>query len=491
VDSQDARRQSVASALARAGYDVRVAERLERIAHDARVLRPDLVIIGFSPDASAAALAAIAELQKRDPRLPILVIVSGGSEALAVSAFRMGVKDYFCDPLDVASVEASARRCLATAGPDRTSDGSPAAATPLIAGNGAMRHITEYLNRVAESDSTVLITGETGTGKELAATLVHERSRRRKARFVSMNCAAIPEGLLESELFGHESGAFTGAAGRREGLLQVAERGTVFLDEIGDMGAQAQAKILRAIESREVYRLGAKRQCVWTLQMIATGQDLRRAVGRPLRDCSSGSTSRASPPRCAGARTSACCSITICRRSTAARHAIAGIRQRDAAGARRVDWPRQRARAEGPWSGDLRRPAGARGPARTCRRVPCSAARPHERGAGGAGCSRAAGRELEQPRRTCRWSRMTVYRKAAAFRHRRGSTLPSRLIVRRHSLPNPPVTSACHASRACAGSARRSSRLSQRVSHRSVTRAAAPARVRVAGHAVTRRRRAG
>jgi DNA-binding NtrC family response regulator len=270
------------AALAQIGCDVHAVQHFDRIAHDARLLRPSLVIMGFSAEAAASAMAAITELQTRDPRLPILVIVSAGSESVAVSAFRAGVKDYFCDPPDCAAVVASARRWLASdehngAG-DRASD-SAATKAPLIATNGPMRHIADYLNRVAESDSTVLITGETGTGKELAATLVHERSRRRKARFVTMNCAAIPDGLLESELFGHESGAFTGATGRREGLLQVAERGTVFLDEIGDMGAQAQAKILRAIESREVYRLGAKRPVRLDVRVIAaTNQDLERAV---------------------------------------------------------------------------------------------------------------------------------------------------------------------------------------------------------------------
>jgi DNA-binding NtrC family response regulator len=283
ADSQEARRLSVIAALAQIGCEVHAVPRLERIAHDTRLLRPNLVIIGFSADASAIAFAAIAELQTRHPRLPIVVIVSAGSEAVAVSAFRAGVKDYFCDPLDHAGVVASARRWLAAGehnrSADRVSDGPPATTVSLIATNGPMRHIADYLGRVAESDSTVLITGETGTGKELAATLVHERSRRRAARFVTMNCAAIPDGLLESELFGHESGAFTGATGRREGLLQVAERGTVFLDEIGDMGAQAQAKILRAIESREVYRLGATRPVRLDVRVIAaTNQDLERAV---------------------------------------------------------------------------------------------------------------------------------------------------------------------------------------------------------------------
>jgi DNA-binding NtrC family response regulator len=259
---------------------VQTVSTVDRMAHDARLLRPSLVLISFAADAAAPALAVIADLQRRERRVPVIVIVSGGSEAFAVAAFKAGVADYFRDPVDVSTVAAGARVLLDAGGSasPRETEGSITAG-PLIAPHGPMRHITEYLGRVAESDSTVLITGETGTGKELAAALVHQRSRRCKARFVSMNCAAIPDGLLESELFGHESGAFTGAAGRREGLLQVAERGTVFLDEIGDMGPQAQAKILRAIESREVYRLGAKRPVRLDVRLIAaTNQDLERAV---------------------------------------------------------------------------------------------------------------------------------------------------------------------------------------------------------------------
>jgi two-component system response regulator HydG/two-component system response regulator AtoC len=149
-----------------------------------------------------------------------------------------------------------------------------------------MQGVREQLHRVAASDATVLITGETGTGKELAARALHAGSGR-PGRLVPVNCAAIPEGLLESELFGYESGAFTGATRAREGLLQLAHRGTVFLDEIGEMGAIAQAKVLRAIETREVYRLGGKQPVPLDVRIVAaTNIDLEEAIeqGRFRRD---------------------------------------------------------------------------------------------------------------------------------------------------------------------------------------------------------------
>src|SRR5205085_1545315 len=164
-----------------------------------------------------------------------------------------------------AAVAASVARCLATSGRHR----SAAAEIRVIGSSATLRNIEDYLSKVARRDVTVLITGETGTGKELAAARIHSMSPRRHGRFVSVNCAAIPDGLLESELFGFESGAFTGAAATRPGLLQLADRGTAFLDEVGDMGLNAQAKMLRAIETREVYPLGSKKPVPLDLRLVA------------------------------------------------------------------------------------------------------------------------------------------------------------------------------------------------------------------------------
>jgi transcriptional regulator with PAS, ATPase and Fis domain len=150
---------------------------------------------------------------------------------------------------------------------------------PLVGESASIREVRWSLLRVAATDSNVLITGETGTGKGLAAELIHSSGNRRHNRFLPINCAAIPDTLLESELFGYERGAFTGAATSRVGLLPLARRGTVLLDEVGDMSPVAQAKMLSAIESREVVPLGGRTTVPLDVRIVAaTNQDLDRAV---------------------------------------------------------------------------------------------------------------------------------------------------------------------------------------------------------------------
>jgi len=283
ADVDERRRNHLARAAIEAGCEIRHVLSATATLEAVKRLRPALVFMGLSPGQERDVFEAVDKLRQRDRRLPILLAVDGGSELVAVEALRRGVKDYFPEPIDGATVTASARRCLA-AGERRqvaTADYGPPASTgrPMVGNSASIRRVDTYVGRLAHSDVTVLITGETGTGKELVASAIHERSPRRRRRFVPVNCAAIPEGLLESELFGHESGAFTGASGAREGLLQLADGGTVFFDEIGDMGSLAQAKILRALERREVYRLGGKRAIPVDVRVVAaTNHDLERAV---------------------------------------------------------------------------------------------------------------------------------------------------------------------------------------------------------------------
>lgn len=280
VDSQDAHRRALHAALVAMGCDVREVVDCAQVVRVAGTTHPALAVFALAGSEAAQRFATVARLRELNDGLRIIVIVDTGSEAMAVQALRAGAHDYFAEPFPHAELVSGVRRQLearswrvAAAPPE------PRPATPLVAMDRSMRDIASYLAEVARSDSTVLITGETGTGKELAAALVHGHSRRRHARLVSVNCAAIPEALLESELFGYESGAFTGAQGRREGLLQLADKGTVFLDEVGDMGPQAQAKILRAIETREVYRVGGTRPVSLDIRIVAaTNHDLEHAV---------------------------------------------------------------------------------------------------------------------------------------------------------------------------------------------------------------------
>jgi DNA-binding NtrC family response regulator len=281
IDSDESRRRRLRAAARAAGCEVAELSGYSEAVAAWRRLQPALVVLGIAAvdEGAAAILTALRELERR---LPIIVVVSAGSEASAVLALRAGVKDYFHEPLVEAALTDAMQRCLANGGArgPRVADARPVPVPnqALIGSSAAMQAVREQLRRLAATEATVLITGETGTGKELAARALHGGSAR-PGRLVPVNCAAIPDGLLESELFGYESGAFTGASRPREGLLQLAHRGTAFLDEIGDMGAMAQAKVLRAIETREVYRLGGKQPVPLDVRIVAaTNADLERAV---------------------------------------------------------------------------------------------------------------------------------------------------------------------------------------------------------------------
>ncbi len=244
-----------------------------------RQATPDLVVI-HAEEHVGEALATARRLRDAGRRTPLLLVVRESTADVALAAMRAGINDVVnvdCDERDAA--EALVRIV------EREAERRPP--PPLIAGKrliGVSRsadQLRHAIQRVAASDANVLITGETGTGKELAAELIHCNSRRREKPFVSINCAAIPDGLLESELFGYERGAFTGAHAAREGKLQYAQGGTLFLDEIGDMNLYAQAKILRALESRKVQRLGANRDIAINVRIVAaTNQNLEQLTSQ-------------------------------------------------------------------------------------------------------------------------------------------------------------------------------------------------------------------
>jgi len=240
----------------------------------------DLLIIGSSFDGSDDGLLVARRVIRSRGSLPIILIASVSSEELAISALRAGVADYFKVPFNAEELLASVDRYTASARHRQKADTSQpdrVAFVEMVGESLAIREIRTYLLKVGATESNALITGETGTGKELAAALIHYHSRRRHKPFVYINCAAIPDTLLESELFGYERGAFTGAHSFKEGTLKLAEGGSVFFDEIGDMSPYAQAKILRAIEAREVRRLGGKSAVPLDIRIIAaTNRDLSR-----------------------------------------------------------------------------------------------------------------------------------------------------------------------------------------------------------------------
>jgi DNA-binding NtrC family response regulator len=232
---------------------------------------PGAIVVGCGRRMAPSDLAA-ARAIAQPRRIPIILVTSEGSEDLAVEALRAGVANYLRLPLSSAdlarAVKESALAC------------SPAAIDRIIGGSKAIRDLKDYLRRVAASSSNVLVTGETGTGKELAAEFIHRHSSRAEKPLITINCAAIPDSLIESELFGFERGAFTGAYAAQNGKFKLADGGGIFLDEIGDLSPWAQAKILRVIETGEIQRLGGRQPQRADVRVIAaTNRDLENDPG--------------------------------------------------------------------------------------------------------------------------------------------------------------------------------------------------------------------
>ena len=235
---------------------------------------PALVVVGGCNAGCKPCLRTVEIIRQHSREVPIILIAKEGTEGLAVAAFRMGVTDYVKHPFTEADFAEVLRRNGLVTGADSEAAAEshqyPQQTAQLMIGDSpAIIRIQRYIQRLAATDCNVLITGETGTGKELVADLIHRSSRRGDGPFLCINCAAIPDTLLESELFGYERGAFTGALRRQEGKLRLANGGTIFFDEIGDMSWQGQAKILRVIESRQVIRLGGSEKLALDIRILA------------------------------------------------------------------------------------------------------------------------------------------------------------------------------------------------------------------------------
>jgi DNA-binding NtrC family response regulator len=245
---------------------------------------PNLVISYISEENTEEGLEVIRRIRRRDLRLPIILITSCCSEKMAVEALRIGVSDTLTLPVSGQELVASINRSFSFSRLDSGAEWAPTApelsgGTLMVGRSPAIVKMANYLRKVAITDCTVLVTGETGTGKELVVKLIHEHSPRAQQPLVVINCAAIPDTLLESQLFGHEKGAFTGAHVKQEGAMQAANQGTLFLDEVGDLTPIAQAKILRAIENKEVCPLGGRKSNPINVRFIAaTNKNLEQLV---------------------------------------------------------------------------------------------------------------------------------------------------------------------------------------------------------------------
>ncbi len=231
-------------------------------------------------------LELLRHARRRDPEATVVMMSGEGERGDALKAIALGAFDFFQKPIDTAELlvilnRALERRRLMSENRElRRAVSQPAVSERLIGESPALRRLNSEIDRVASGDATVLLHGESGTGKDLVARTIHARSGRRDRPFVAVNVAAMPETLVEAELFGHEKGAFTGAIASRPGRFELAHGGTLFLDEIGTLSPAAQAKLLRAIESREVERVGGRRAIPVDFRLIsATNEDLEARVG--------------------------------------------------------------------------------------------------------------------------------------------------------------------------------------------------------------------
>lgn len=277
VDDDRGVRFVLAEALRDAGLEVREFEDTASVRRALRDATPALVVTDVRMPGDGG-LALLEELRTQDIG-PVIVMSAYTDVATTAAAYRAGAVDYLAKPFDLDQALAAVQRALADT---PHAELAPVAAVPahaLLGESAPMREVFRLIGRVAASDLNVLITGETGTGKELVARALHEESARRGKPFVALNTAAIPSELLESELFGHEAGAFTGATRRVAGRFEQAEGGTLFLDEIGDMPLILQTRLLRVLAGGEFYRVGGRELIRCHVRVIAaTHQDLDARV---------------------------------------------------------------------------------------------------------------------------------------------------------------------------------------------------------------------
>jgi len=282
IDDEPNIRRMVGALLEAEGFEVRDAA--DGTAGVARAMEwePDLVLLDLMMPGTLDGMATLELLRERFPELPVVMMSGRAGLADAVKATRLGAVNFLEKPLTPEGVLLALAGALELRMARRERSALRAdlgLAGELVGDSPAMRAVRELIARVAPTEARVLITGESGTGKELVAAAIHAESGRREKPFVRVNCAAIPRDLVESEMFGHERGAFTGATERRLGRFELAHTGTLFLDEVGDLGPEAQAKLLRAIDAREIERVGGGRPIKIDVRILAaTNKELDRAV---------------------------------------------------------------------------------------------------------------------------------------------------------------------------------------------------------------------
>jgi two-component system nitrogen regulation response regulator NtrX len=282
VDDEANIRRMIGALLQSDGYET--VEAPDGNAALARLIEeaPDVVLLDLMMPPGPDGLATLEQIRKRAPQVPVVMMSGKANLADAVRATKLGAFQFLEKPLTPEGVLVALRSALElsrTLADNKRLHEQLGHADPLVGSSHAMEELRALIARVAPTESRVLITGESGTGKELVASAIHRLSPRGAKPFVTVNSAALPRDLVESEMFGHERGAFTGATERRLGRFELADGGTLFLDEVGDLGSEAQAKLLRVLESGVVERVGGEKPFAVNVRVIAaTNKDLREAL---------------------------------------------------------------------------------------------------------------------------------------------------------------------------------------------------------------------
>jgi DNA-binding NtrC family response regulator len=285
IDDEPSIRLSIKAVFAREDVTILGAESAEEGLRLSAEQSPEVILLDIKLG-NRSGLDVFHELRHLDPRVLVIFITGFGTTDTAIEAMKLGAYDYLTKPLDAKQLKQVVEQALAISRlahiPTIIDEGDRPEDRPdrLVGSGPAMQAVCKQIGRVAPQDVNVLIVGESGTGKELVARALYHHSRRNQAPFLAINCAAIPESLLESELFGHERGAFTGADRRRIGKFEQCHGGTLFLDEVGDMAPHTQAKILRLIQEGRLERLGGSESLSVDVRILAaTNQDLDTLIG--------------------------------------------------------------------------------------------------------------------------------------------------------------------------------------------------------------------
>ena len=285
VDDEDAARYGIRRALESEHVEILEAATAEAARVAVQTYQPELMLTDINMPVEDG-ISLLKSLPPNQPRPLTVMITAYGTAKVAVEAMKAGAYDYVTKPFEIEELRMVVRRALEKVTLEQENRAlrkqiqTEGHYGGMIGKSKAMQRVFEIAEQVAATDVTLLIQGESGTGKELLARAIHERSSRRKAPFVAVNCAALPDTLIESELFGHEKGAFTGAGDQRKGKFEQANGGTILLDEVGDMNAFTQAKVLRVLEERKIERLGGSASIPVNVRVIsATHRNLLLETG--------------------------------------------------------------------------------------------------------------------------------------------------------------------------------------------------------------------